>query len=485
MRRGILGNAGWLMVARASGDLLSFIVFLAIARRFGPDGSGAYIYAFAVANLVATLANPGLSDLAMRDLAQLPPGRRGSYLRTLLTFQALLAGLALGGLAVFLALSPAPLASLVIVSSLTVYLTGFTVGRTVLAPAFAREAMRWPAVLELACRGIAMLGALAGLFLLDLGLAWLLLGFPLAGLVYLGCALVVLPRADLATAAAPGQLRALAHAAWPVAAAELILQLYLRVDLILLSLLLGDAAAGIYATGVKLVEVGTTPVLFLALAALPRLSAGFTTAERGALELAQTLLNAVLVLGGLLAIGLLYVVPLLLVPLLGDRFAPSAALMPWMAMIVLAFSYEIVVVRVLLACQRQIAYFRAIALATIVKAAAIYLLVPPFGAAGAAAAALLALLLLDAACAMAVAPYWPLSPQLASLGRLLAAVVVTVLLAEAAQALGLNALVIALLAPPLYFALTLGFGLVSADRLRLLLASRTTLLAQEAGNQAP
>jgi hypothetical protein len=86
---------------------------------------------------------------------------------------------------------------------------------------------------------------------------------------------------------------------------------------------------------------------------------------------------------------------------------------------------------------------------------------------------------------MAVAPYWPLSPQLASLGRLLAAVVVTVLLAEAAQALGLNALVIALLAPPLYFALTLGFGLVSADRLRLLLASRTTLLAQEAGNQAP
>jgi O-antigen/teichoic acid export membrane protein len=51
----VISNAFWLSFGRIAADLLSFVLFAAISRTFGPSGTGEYSYAFAIATLMVPL----------------------------------------------------------------------------------------------------------------------------------------------------------------------------------------------------------------------------------------------------------------------------------------------------------------------------------------------------------------------------------------------------------------------------------------------
>src|SRR5262249_4881756 len=115
-----------------------------------------------------------------------------------------------------------------------------------------------------------------------------------------------------------------------------------------------------------------------------------------------TLLRGTLFLGGLLAWGLYFVVPPLIVPLFGTRFVEAVAVVRVMAALALVSAAEIVLVRVLLAAHLQVTRLRLLALGTALNISLNLLLIPLFRIWGAATAWIGTLATLDLLYALAV-----------------------------------------------------------------------------------
>lgn len=397
-------NAAWLTATRLAADLLGFLLFVAISRHFGPDGTGAYAYGFAVAGLISIGGTLGLDEYGIREYARLPESDRPRLLANLLGTQGFMIAVALLALAGYLLVTrPGRETAVIIVLLSTYQLTG-ALSRTLFVPAFAHQAMAMPAVAEMACRGGAVAVALVLTIWVKAPLVIALVGFPVAGLVLSGVATASASR-HARSLSLPTSWLAVAstvRAAWPFAASEVVMQVYARADLIMLSLIIGTATAGIYASAFKFVEVGVMPVVFLGVAAYPRLSRLFQADPRGFTEFATDVLRGTLFLGGLLAWALYFVVPVAIVPLFGDRFTSAAPIVRIMAGLALLFAAEIVLVRVMLAAHLQLARFRLLALGTGLNVALNLFLIPLFQIRGAVGAWILTLAVIDALYAKAL-----------------------------------------------------------------------------------
>src|SRR5689334_2729763 len=103
----ITANAFWLSACRIAADLLSFVLFAAISRAFGPAGAGEYSYAYAVAGFVAIVAASGLDEYGVREYARAGLGEaaRRALWRDLLAAQAARLALGLVLLVAYLALA--------------------------------------------------------------------------------------------------------------------------------------------------------------------------------------------------------------------------------------------------------------------------------------------------------------------------------------------------------------------------------------------
>jgi O-antigen/teichoic acid export membrane protein len=416
-------NAVWLTLTRLTADFLSFLLFIAISRHFGPTGTGAYAYSFAVAALVSVCGTLGLDTYGIREYARLGEAERRPLLARMLATQALAMGTAILGLTLYLLVTrPNPLTATLIVL-LTVHLLGLAAARTLFVPAFAHQAMAAPAVAELICRGGAILAALLMMTVFRGSLTVSLIGFPLAGLA-------------LATVAATSAFRFAGQvelhisrpaigqtirAAWPFAVTDLVFQVYARADLVLLSLFAGEAVAGIYASGFKFVEVGTMPLTFLNVAAFPRLSRLCEADPREFSEFATKVLRSTLFVGGLVAWGLFFVMPWMVVPLFGARFAPTAPLMRPLAALAFLFAVEIVLVRVLLAGHLQVTRLRLFAVGTSLNIVLNLVLIPRFQITGALAAWIVTLAVIDLLYARALRSHLSSRRLLAAFGAYVAA----------------------------------------------------------------
>ena len=96
--RRIFVNAGWLTGGRIGGDLANLVLFVVLARTFGPEGIGQYAYALGIASLMYAAVNFGLEDFAVRECARTRSTERGALVGRLLVIQGvalLVASLAL------------------------------------------------------------------------------------------------------------------------------------------------------------------------------------------------------------------------------------------------------------------------------------------------------------------------------------------------------------------------------------------------------
>ena len=62
-----ISNAIWLTCSRVLADILSFLLFVAVSREFGPAGTGRYSYSFAIGSLVALAATSGFEEFGIRE----------------------------------------------------------------------------------------------------------------------------------------------------------------------------------------------------------------------------------------------------------------------------------------------------------------------------------------------------------------------------------------------------------------------------------
>lgn len=390
-------NALVLLACRVGADLLNFVLFLVVSRRFGPEGTGEYGYAFALAGLIYYAATLGIDEYGVREYNYRVPERRPSLIADLLGAQVCIALIVILLLIGYLQITrPAP-DTLAIIVCMTLYQLGAAFSATLFVPAMAEQRMMAPAFINLLGRGSAFVVTATLMMGFDFSLRQASVAFAGGGLLMFVLALRsaasfdVRLRPNLSAQVVLEGARAL----WSFAAVGLLGQLLNRIGVIALSLQIGQAAAGIYTTGLKLVEVACLPLVFLGVAAYPRLCQAYASSTAFH-KLARQALAVGVLLALVLAVAMYFAVPPLLVPVLGQRFAGTEAVIATMAAIVLAQGIEIVLGRLMLSANLNVARAVRMMVGTIVCVLLTVVFAPAFGIEAAIAALVASYLLVDA-----------------------------------------------------------------------------------------
>ncbi len=393
-------NAFWLSSGRALADLSSVVFFTVLSRALGPAGVGEYAYGFAFGNLIGLAACSGYEEYGIRELACAEPARARQAWERILSAQAMQLVLALVLLAAVTLLAGGGRSRGAVMVELGLFFIGWLAARTAFMPSMAQQAMRTPALTELACRTSAVLAAIVLVVFATASLPLILIGFPIAGLAMAGLALRNAARRGFAPRLNPSwrALRETLRGTAAFAITDLLGIFYSRIDVLIIVWWLGTPAAGLYALGVKLVEVGLLPLFYSGAAAYPLISRLAAVRSPRFERAARDLMQLVLLLSGWLALGIAVLAPLAVVPVFGERFAPAAPLLGWFALLALAKGIEVPLYRLLYCVRRQSWYARSIAVGTGVIAALNCALIPLAGIRGAVMAAIFSTLLVDGAC---------------------------------------------------------------------------------------
>jgi O-antigen/teichoic acid export membrane protein len=389
-------NALALLGCRIGADLLNFLLFLVVSRRFGPEGMGEFGYGFALAGLVYYAATLGIDEYGIREYAVLPAERRRGLIANLLGTQTCIAVVVIAVLIGYLWITRPTPEMLLIIVSMTVYQLAAAFSATLFVPAMGEQRMLPPSFINLLGRGSAFVVTGSLIWVFDWSLHAASLAFAGGGLLML--VLALRSAASFGTRLRPNLARDIvvsgARTLWSFAAVGLLGQLLSRIGVIALSLQVGEAAAGVYTTGLKLVEVACLPLVFIGVAAYPRLCQAFAD-PAGFQKLTRQALTIGLLLALALAASMYLAVPVLLVPVLGERFAGAEPVIAIMAAIVLAQGMEIVLGRLMLAAHLNVARAVRITAGAIVCVLLTVSLTPLFGIKATIAALVCSYLLVD------------------------------------------------------------------------------------------
>jgi O-antigen/teichoic acid export membrane protein len=376
-------NAAWLLGCRVAADLLNFVLFLIVSRAFGPEGMGVYAYGFAIAGFAYAATTLGIDDYGMREYIRRPPADRPRLMADLLGAQSCIVVVVVVALAVYLLLTRPTSSTLEIILSLTLYQLCAALAMTLFVPAMAEQQMMRPAVVTLVCRALAMLVAMVLIWGEHASLQTALLPFALAGVMMTISALHsarsfgVGPRLHWS----PAVLKEGARALWTFAAADVMGMAMTRIGVIVLSLRVGEAAAGIYAAGLKFAEAACLPLLFAGIAAYPRLCRAYHDPPEFR-RLTQQSIAWGFVLALACALGVYFLVPRFIVPLLGTRYADAGPIIGTMGVLILVQGMEIVLARLLLAANLNAARAAWMSVGAMCCAAATIAVAPVYGVGG-------------------------------------------------------------------------------------------------------
>lgn len=382
---GILSNASWLTIARLGGDLSSALLFVVISRRFGVAGTGQYAYGFAIANLAMAVVNLGLVDFGLREYSRLPVEEKRRTFGSIIGVQCKALAVVLLGLVGFVVVTHPDAAATAIIFLLTAYQLALMLANTFFIPAFARQAMIVPALAQLICRGVAVAVAILLACGLDISLSTILIPLPIGAGLLLAFATLSARRynGSLGVCMNWSKTLSIMQVAWPFAASLIIFQLYSRIDLIMLSTLLGDESAGIYAAGIKFFEIGLMPIVLLAIAVYPAISQHSGQSEHEFSKMTDKFLRTSLILGGMLAWVLFFLAPLGLTPLLGDKFTASIPVVQMTGVLSIIMSIDLVATRLLLVMHLQVRRTTIQLLGILLNVVLNIILIPSFGVHGA------------------------------------------------------------------------------------------------------
>jgi O-antigen/teichoic acid export membrane protein len=374
-----------LKVAVQATRLLSLAFLVLAARALGPEAFGRFTFAYALATLLGAALDLGMHPLLVRGIAR-APDTTAEHWRAGVTLKLaflLPAGLALAALPVA---SGRPFETTV-----AVWLLGAAIGlqsfielTVSIFTAFERlELELGLRLVEKCCLfGVGVAGLWLG------GGLWLVSGvFALAGVVSLALGVVLVDRrlAPLGFRVHPAGARALLVALGPVAGAFVLSFATTRLVPLLVALLGGDDAAGYFGAALRVLDVTVVVPVAIVAAVYPVL------ARLGPLDprFRRILVRAaeVLLVAGLgVALGLAYGAEHVTAWVYGERYGPTAPLLPILGGVAcLAFLNQYLAV-VLLAVDRPGRLLGVSAVSFVASAALTPGLVLTAGAAGGAVA---------------------------------------------------------------------------------------------------
>lgn len=249
------GNTGWLFANAGLRALVGMTVNVWMARYLGPGQFGLLNYVIAFVALFAAFSTLGLDSFVVRDIVR-DPASRNETLGSAFVLKLL------GSAATILA-SVAAIVMMRRDDTLVWVLVAITVSGTVFQ---AFDVIDFWFQSQLNSKYTVLARIVPFLLVSAVKIGLILLKAPLITFVWAGLAEVVLGGAGLAVAyrsqryritdwiATAARAKSLVRDSWPLIFSGLVSMVYLRIDQIMLSQMVGDRELGIYSAAVKLAE---------------------------------------------------------------------------------------------------------------------------------------------------------------------------------------------------------------------------------------
>lgn len=324
-------NTAWMLAGQATRTIIQAIYFILVAQALHPAGYGAFVAAMSMVMIAAPFASLGAGNVLVKNVARDPtalPVYWANALAIVAVSGAALLVLVLGAAHVFLP-STIPLA---LVLALGVAELLFARTAEICAQVFqAFQQLKWTAAIQLVL-SICRLLSIAVLYLAlrtPTPLQWSL-GYLAATVVATAAAVIAVQlrhgRPRLAADRSRMELREGAYFSVSLSAQSI----YNDLDKAMLSRLSTLATSGVYGAAYRIIDVSFAPVSALLAASYARFFQHGSDGLGGTLRLARRLLPLAVVYGAVAGLALILMAPL--VPwVLGERYAPIAPMIVWLA----------------------------------------------------------------------------------------------------------------------------------------------------------
>lgn len=387
-------NTSYFTMSLVVQKVISFLYFTFLARLLGPELIGKYVFALSLTTVFSVLLDLGLANVLTREVAR-EPKSANKYLRLVLGYKIAAMIFVVGLLALFLELANYPQITrqLVYIASLVMIADSFTL--TAYSTIRGFHNLSWESIGAVLMQLVVATGGLVvSMFTNDL--RWLMTALVVAALSNLVFSMWQLHfRYSLSLMPLYNWLeyKVLANLVWPFALAAIMTRLYGYLDSVLLSLLSGDMAVGLYSVAYKI----TFALQFIPSAFSASLYPGFSSYWGSAPDkLASTFMRGVIYLTAIsvpISLGIIAVAPEvinIIYPAFKQAVLPLQILI--FSLIFLFITFPIGAL--LPACNKQLRQTGNLTMAAASNLLLNVFLIPIYGPVGAATASLLSTIVL-------------------------------------------------------------------------------------------
>jgi O-antigen/teichoic acid export membrane protein len=387
----IVGNFSLLTAFKLLSDAFTFGLFVVLSRVFGETGIGAYSFAVGIGSGIAVLADFGLYRLSIKDLSRRDEDF-GEELASILALRVILTVVslaALGVTAVFLPTDGAAVRPVLFIVGL--HLVLYAIANGLGSVFIARQDMFLAAKIDFGAKALAAVAGVAMAFA-GLSLPVVLWALPAATALQIVVSTDVVRRRYNPAGARPdgSTMGSLWRESLPFFWSTFVRYLTIRSDIVLLGLLRGAAAAGVYNVAYRVVFLLMYVPHYAALAVFPVISRLHHQRSEQTRELIQTSLGWMILIGIPASVGLALIAEPLIHLVFGPQFQRAAPVLAVLAWLFFLSCVRNMLATVMTACDRQEERSRLEAIAAVLAIVGNLMLIVRYGMMGAAAAVLTA-----------------------------------------------------------------------------------------------
>lgn len=381
----ILYNTSLLTIMQVIGDFSGLMLYVVLSRFYGPEGVGVYAFGLSVALIAFYFINFGFDDYGIRECSLIDQDKRKILIGRIVAVQLILLAFVTISFISFIWLIAPSLEYIIVVFSILVNMVLLAFSKTFFIPLNAQERMILPAVLEVSMKILNVVAISLIIIFLKVPVYIALLPYTLFGVFSLILSLRSFKKFT-------GKFKinfsweysvSLIKIIWPFSASQLIHSIYARTGVIILTLVIGNAAAGIYAPAQKFLEVALMPVVFFNFSIYPVLSKYNQQNYEKFEDSAEKLFRAIFIIASILLWILYYIIPVLIVPLLGEKFIASISIIKYFSLLIFLNSFTVSFHKLLLSANFQILRTKAHFFALLINLVASFSLISYFGPKGA------------------------------------------------------------------------------------------------------
>ncbi len=383
----ILRNLGSLSIGKLTADLAAFGLFVVISRQFGEEGVGQYSFAMALTGFLMVSADFGLEFLSTRELSRLPHEQLAGYMGRVIAVRVVQTLVTVGMLGILCLVLPYPRDFIAIIFVIGVFQILYKGVDGFVAVFVAKEEMFTAAMLSASLRVLSALSA-AVLIISGVGLGWSLIVFPLFTAIQLGVAYGMVDRriGPVRPGASFVEIKATMREALPFAVSEFLRQLGTRTDVVLLGLLIGAGAAGIYNAAFRIIFMLSMFTYLAGMTIYPGISRLFKSDPNQVSKFYSRFLGIAILAGIPASVGLALIADDLIRVIFGEEFAASGFVLEVLAVLVFVAAIKFIMQMFMMACELQALMVRSQWISVVINLVALLLLIPRFGVIGAGVA---------------------------------------------------------------------------------------------------